>query len=347
MKPTLRTSAALLTLSLALTAGAVSAAPLTSPSAANAVQGIASSAANLYSITINGSNLTDTGFQPSAAKEPLIPLRAVASALGFDITWNPAAKAVDLHKGNIYTTVKSGEDRYVINKMYTTLGTAPLTKADKIYVPASFVSEVLHQTVVVEGKKITINSAVEHVNEQGVITSIHSSDGYASVQIKGAGTAGLVLNISRDTVIEQTDGTSLAFADLQLGMTVSAEHAMFATFSLPPQTPAYRITVQDDKLQSDVLGTAGNLEELTRNGDGSLSIRVKGSALSEASQSEIVLRLAADTPLVNESGGTVEPSALVEGASVIGFYTPVMTRSLPPIAAALKVVVQTPQPVQP
>jgi hypothetical protein len=301
-------------------------------------------AAGSYAVSINGLTIVDTGFQPSGVKEPLIPLRTVAEALGFKITWNTATKAVDLSKGNIFTTVKSGEDRYVINKMYTTLGTAPLTKENKLYVPASFVSEVLHQTVTVEGKSIMITSAVEYANETGVITAIRSSGTNSSVQIKGTGTAGIVLNVSGDTVFEKSDGTKLAFADLQLGMTVRAEHAMFTTMSLPPQTPAYRITVLDAEAQTDVLGTEGSLEEIIKAEDGSLSIRIKGSGLSDLSQSEIVLRLTEGSALVNESGDAVDTAALTQGAKVIGFYTPLMTRSLPPIATALKVVVETAQP---
>jgi hypothetical protein len=345
MKPSLRTSAALLTLSLALTAGVVSAAPAaTNSDQTKAAQSKTSTSVSTYTITINGATLSDTGFQPSGTKEPLIPLRTAAESLGFNITWNTATKAVDLNKGNIYTTVKSGEDRYVINKMYTSLGTAPLTKADRLYVPASFISEVLHQTVSVEGKSIVITSAAEHVLETGVITAIRNSGNTSSIQIKGTGTAGIVLNVSGDTVYGKTDGTKLALADLQIGMTVEAEHAMFATLSLPPQTPAYRITVQDTKIQTDVLGTEGALEEIIKAEDGSLSLRIKGNSLSDLSQSEIVLRLTDDTLLVNESGEAVEQSALVQGTTVIGFYSPVMTRSLPPIGTALKVVVETVQP---
>ncbi|MEK4061373.1 MULTISPECIES: copper amine oxidase N-terminal domain-containing protein [unclassified Paenibacillus] len=344
MNKSLKTSVALLTLSLALTAGVVSAAPATTSIKNNKMpQASASTAAKNFTIKINGSTLSDTGFQPSSAKEPLIPLRTVAAALGFTVTWNTDTRAVDLNKGNIFTTVKNGEDRYAINKMYTTLGTAPQTKGNQLYVPASFVSQVLHQTISVEGKQIVITPAVEHQNESGVITALRNDGKFQSVQIKGTGTAGIVLNVGKDTVIQMADGTKLAFTDLQLGMTVEAEHAMFATLSLPPQTPAYKITVQDSKKQGTTLATQGTVEEVIKAEDGSLSIRIKGTALSEQSPSEVVLRLAEDTALVNESGEAVEASTLVQGAKVIGFYSPLMTKSLPPIGTALKVVVETVQ----
>jgi hypothetical protein len=310
----------------------------------SAPQAISNTAAKTFTIELNGSAISEKGTQPSGAKEPLIPLRAVAEALGFTLTWNQATKAVDLNKGNIFTTVKSGEDRYTINKMYTTLGTAPQTKDNKLYVPASFVSEVLHQTISVKGQQIMITSAVEHQKENGVITAINPDTKYPSIQIKGTGTSGIVLNISEDTVFQMADGSKLTLADLQIGMTVEAEHAMFATMSLPPQTPAYQITVLDTVKPSGLLGTEGTIESVTASEDGSRMLRINGAGLSEVSQSEIVLRLSADTAVVNESGENVEASALVQGAKVIGFYGPMLTKSLPAIGTAWKVVVETPQP---
>ncbi|MNE64465.1 Protease inhibitor precursor [compost metagenome] len=177
-----------------------------------------------------------------------------------------------------------------------------------------------------------------------MITAINSDGKYPSVQIKGTGTSGIVLNVGEDTVFQMADGTKLTLADLQIGMTVEAEHAMFATRSLPPQTPAYQITVQDTEKPANLLGTEGTIESVTTSEDGSRMIRINGTGLSEMSQSEIVLRLSADTALVNESGEAVDAAAIVQGAKVIGFYGPMLTKSLPVIGTAWKVVVVTPQP---
>lgn len=344
MNKSLKTSAALLTLSLALTAGAVSAAPASASLTNNkSPKASASQAEQTFTIKVNQAVLSGTGIQPAGVKEPLIPLRSVAEALGFNITWNATTKSADLNKGNIFTAVKSGEDNYVINKMYTKLGTASLSKGNQLYVPASFVSKVLQQTISVEGKQIVITPAVEHQNERGVITAINNDGKYNSVQIKGTGPSGIVLNVGEDTVFQMADGTKLALTDLQLGMTIDAEHAMFATLSLPPQTPAYKITVLDSKKHENTLGTQGTVEEINKDEDGSLSIRIKGTALSDMSQSEIVLRLAEDTAIVDESGETAEASTLVQGAKVIGFYSPLMTKSLPAIGTALKIVVESVQ----
>ncbi|OKP99680.1 copper amine oxidase N-terminal domain-containing protein [Paenibacillus sp. P46E] len=340
MNTILKTSAILLTLSLALTSGGVSAAPSASSANYSAVKG-SSAAAAIFSISLSGKTLSESGYQPSGSKEPLVPLRAVAGALGFTVAWNAQLKAVELSMGSIFTTVKSGEDRYAINKMYTTLGTAPQTKQGKLYVPASFVSKVLHQAVTVEGQQILIRQAADSLIETGVITSITDADNYQSVHIRGIGTEGIVLNVGKDTHLVRKDGSELTFSELHIGMTIEAQHSLISTRSLPPQTPAYRITVLDAESPEEFLGTAGTIQQVMTAGDGTASIRIRGSALSEKSQNEVVLRLTEATVVVNSNGEAVSPADLTEGAEVIGFYSPFLTRSLPPTGTALKVVLET------
>ncbi|WP_151733549.1 copper amine oxidase N-terminal domain-containing protein ['Paenibacillus yunnanensis' Narsing Rao et al. 2020] len=343
MNRLLKTSAVTLTLTMALTAGAAIAAPAKITTISNNLQVTSSTAAGAYTVTVNGEALGDTGYQPSGVKEPLLPLRAVAEALGFELKWNNTTKAVDVSRDNIFTTVKSGEDRYAVNKMNTTLGTAPVNKDNKLYVPVSFISEVLRQTVSVEGHQVLISTPAVHANSSGIITVINNTGDYQSVQINGAGTIGTVLNIGEDTVIQAADGTKLTLKDLHIGMTVEVEHANFQTMSLPPQTPAYEITVQDTGVQADMLGTDGTVQEVTKNTDGSLRFFLKGNKLTDGSQSEIILNVDKDTVIVNDKGEALDSTALVQGARVVGFYGPMMTRSLPPIGGAETIIVSSVQ----
>ncbi|OKP93274.1 hypothetical protein A3842_01100 [Paenibacillus sp. P3E] len=340
MNAILKTSVILLTLSLALTTGGVSAAPSASSTHFSAVKA-SSSVAAIFSISLSGTALSESGYQPSGSKEPLVPLRAVAGALGFTVAWNAQTKAVDLNKGSIFTTVKSGQDRYTINKRYITLGTAPQTKQGKLYVPASFISKVLRQAVTVEGQQILIRPAADGLSETGVITSITDADNYQAVHIRGIGTEGIVLNVGKDTRLVRKDGSALAFSELHIGMTIEAQHSLISTRSLPPQTPAYQITVLDAESPDEFLGTAGTIQQVITAGDGTASIRIRGSALSGKSQNEVVLRLTEATVIINSSGEAVSSADLTEGAKVIGFYSPFLTRSLPPTGTALKVVLET------
>ncbi|KWX71794.1 copper amine oxidase N-terminal domain-containing protein [Paenibacillus jilunlii] len=340
MNAALKTSAILLTFSLALATGGVSAAPSAASASSHSTVQTPSAASAKFPISVNGSALSEPGFQSPGSKEPLLPLRAVADALGFTMAWNAQTKAVDLHKGSIFTSVKSGKDRYAVNKMYIQLGTAPQTKQNKLYVPASFVSKVLRQSISVEGQKIVINPAAEYISETGVITAITDADSYQSVRIRGIGTEGLILNVGKDTKLTRQDGSELAFSELQIGMTVAAQHSLISTRSLPPQTPAYQITVLDGETGDEPLGTAGTVQQVTTAEDDTVSIRIRGSALSEKSQNEVVLRLTKDTVIINENGETASSADVTQGAEVISFYSPMLTRSLPPSGTALKVVLK-------
>lgn len=77
----------------------------------------------------------------------MIPLRQVAEALGYEVTWNDESKSVELVKGVHWTKLTIGEDNYSFAKMLIKLGTAPETKDGNTYVPLSFTSEVLKAIV--------------------------------------------------------------------------------------------------------------------------------------------------------------------------------------------------------
>ncbi|MDF2716646.1 MAG: hypothetical protein K0R28_3571 [Paenibacillus sp.] len=335
--------AALFALSISVTGGAAYAANDNVPQTTEAVV-ISQSILQQIQIAINNEALAANGYIKADAKEPMLPLRDVAETLGIKVTWNEADQSAELSKGALWTSVKLGEDRYVLNKMYKSLGTAPELTDSKTYVPASFVSEILHSTVKIEGSSVSITSEQQRktTSTKGVITAVYANEGRQTVQINGIGTDGLVLNLGTDTVFEKADGTKLSFTDLALGMEIEAEHSLAATLSLPPQTPTYKITVLEQSEAKGIIGTAGVIEEVRTGDDGTTSLRIKGTGLTEQTPSEVVLRLAETTEFINVNGETVEKSSLEKGAKVIGYYNGVLTRSLPPIGTAWKIVLQAP-----
>lgn len=186
---------------------------------------------------------------------------------------------------------------------------------------------------------ISMKEDAKKVQATGVITSIRMDGENGLIQIQGVGTDGLVLNVGKETIFQMLDGTKLSLADLHIGLTVSAEHSMVMTMSLPPQTPTSKVTVLDAKTQPGLLGTAGVIEEVRSESKDDLSIRVKGEGLTETSPSEVVLNLTKDTAIVDKNGDKIATSKLVKGANVIGFYGPALTKSLPPMGTAWKIVV--------
>ena len=151
MKRTMQKSLAILSLSTMMTGAAYAATNETLQEAI--VLLTCTSFYNSVSVQVNGGAIPRAVF---LLFEPMLPLRAVTESLGFTLTWNQETLSVDLMKGNVFTTVKTGEDRYAINKMLTTLGTAPELVDNKLYVPASFISKVLHGSVTTEGASVSI-----------------------------------------------------------------------------------------------------------------------------------------------------------------------------------------------
>lgn len=186
---------------------------------------------------------------------------------------------------------------------------------------------------------ISMKEDVKSVQSTGVITSIRTNGDNAAIQIQDIGTGGIVLNVSPQTTFQMLDGTKLMLADLHVGLTISADHSMAMTMSLPPQTSAFKITVLDKMVHQDTLGTAGIIEAIREDG----SLLVKGEGLTEQTPDEIVLQLSANTAIVDGKGVPVDKSMLVKGANIIGFYGPMMTKSIPPISNAWKIVVEEEQ----
>lgn len=293
-------------------------------------------------ITIDNEPLAAAGYWKPGGKEPMVPLRDVAEKLGLTVTWNDAEKTAEVTGKALWTIVKLGEDRYSVNKMYKELGTAPELTDSKTYVPASFVGEVLRAGLHKEEASIAITSVgqVKTALTKGVVTAVYENEGNGSIRINGIGTDGLVLNVGKDTEYVNADGTKLSLADMKLGMEVEAEHSLAMTLSLPPQTPTYKVTVRKQLEVKEAFGTAGSIEEVRTGDDGAVSLRIKGEGLGEHMPDEVVLRLTDKTELVDTNGEPVEPSELAKDAKVIGFYSGVLTRSLPPIGTASKIVLQ-------
>ncbi|MCL2461771.1 MAG: copper amine oxidase N-terminal domain-containing protein, partial [Defluviitaleaceae bacterium] len=70
----------------------------------------------------------------------MVPLRAIAEKLGFDVVWDGTDQSVRLGKA---VNLAIGKDYYTVGKMAPIqLGTAPELKDDRTYVPLSFFSTI-------------------------------------------------------------------------------------------------------------------------------------------------------------------------------------------------------------
>jgi hypothetical protein len=108
-----------------------------------------------------------------------------------------------------------------------------------------------------------------------------------------------------------------------------------------PQTTAAEIVVKKRLPSREVLGTAGTVESVASYPDGTIRILVKGEKLTELSPSTVSLIVSAETEIVSaKDKSRLSPHDLKPGMRVCAFYGPALTRSIPPMGKAEKIVVK-------
>ncbi|MGD8192590.1 copper amine oxidase N-terminal domain-containing protein [Brevibacillus ginsengisoli] len=305
------------------------------------------SSAVSYQLIINGTPLASENTPVYVNKQGviMIPLRPLAEQLGYQIKWNQEKRSAELTKGAQWTAVTPGKDQYNFAKMYLTLGTAPESRQGNTYVPLSFAKQVLKAQVSTDQKgTIKIDDPLQAISQKGTISKVTLAS--RGDKVKGSilvnGNAdGVVLTISSDTVIVNQENKPLSINDLKLGTSVEFVHDPIMTMSLPPITNAKKIIVNDKDVAPVVLGTAGEVMDITKLEDGKAKVLIKGQKLSDNSLEEIALIINKDTPIIDaRTQQAVTTDALKKGSIVYGFYGPATTRSLPPIGQAIKLVVE-------
>src|SRR5690606_16313267 len=105
-----------------------------------------------FRVIANDQNIATSGFM-NKDNHTMVQLREIYEALGFNVTKHQDKQSaeVSLVKSLIWTMVTTDVDQYAYNKMNVQLGAKPTKIAGKLYVPATFFSEVMRGQVVTEG----------------------------------------------------------------------------------------------------------------------------------------------------------------------------------------------------
>lgn len=345
MKKHLKKQAAVLLVSaLAVSGGAAYAAPsadvsqVGDPQQAEVVSAILN-----YAVTINGKDAQNNGYMNQQSKQIMLPLREIAETLGYEIKWNVEERSAELTMPNtaIWTLVTTDKDQYNVNKMHVELGAAPVNNHGKLYVPAEFFSNVLHHGVAVDGARVNITSEapqVKTITTKAVITAVHNDADRKAIHINGAGPEGVIMNVDENTVILNAAGEKIELKDLSIGLDVDVEHMLAMTMSLPGQSYAKEIRVKKDSEVKDLIGTSGTVTDVVTS-DAGTKITVKGYGMTGTSPEEVVLNLSPETIIVDQEGNEVKASELKKEDKLHAFYSPVLTKSLPPIGNASKLVI--------
>ena len=139
----------------------------------------------------------------------------------------------------------------------------------------------------------------------------------------------VTLIVSRDTIIQDRAGRNIRLSDLREGMTVDAEFSSAMTFSIPPQSRAYRITVVNRNTNSNI--TIGRVLDVDlRNG-----FLYTDNANDSSNQMRFIITNS--TSILDRNGRQIPLRDIRRGQRVRVEHATFQTPSIPPQTTAFVV----------
>ncbi len=169
----------------------------------------------------------------------LIPLRAVAEGLGYTVTWNEEDQSIIVTDYTKYVRLEIGNDIFRVRHWDPiTLESAPILVNDCVtHVPVSFVDEILngYYSKNEDGTyKIVIPSftIVTEVTEDGIL-------------VDDAKLGDVLVKLDENTVVINSEGNPEDPSLIKDGMTLLIEYSPAMTMSIPAQSTAVKIIIED------------------------------------------------------------------------------------------------------
>ncbi len=305
----------------------------------------AASTATDYVIVVNGVQLNQKGLLDG--DKVMLPVRALAEALGFEVNWVGESETVQLIRGANFITFQIGTDGYTFAKTAPMpLGKAPALIGDLTYVPVNFADEILHTTVTVDpnGTVTITDTQEEEAAYNATLTSIEEDT--LTVEDTEKGT--VVLHIGEDTKLVGADGEAIEVADLEEGMYLNVEYSDVMTASLPPQNTPVSITVVETTGEpSENPSETPEVQTVTTSGT-VLAVEedriVVGEDL-EKPETQVVFNTDENTKFTKD-GEAIELNGIKADDTVKVVHSLAMTRSLPPQTYAYEVEVVNAEEVE-
>ncbi len=138
----------------------------------------------------------------------------------------------------------------------------------------------------------------------------------------------VVLNITEETVIEDTEGNAVKFEELTNENKLLVEYGPAMTMSLPPMTNAVRI-VKTSEIANELI--AGKVEELVFEEE-----KLTQIIISDEENNLTALNIGEETYVLNQDGVEGDLTKLEKGDEISGIVSAMSTRSIPPQKAAYK-----------
>lgn len=180
------------------------------------------------------------------------------------------------------------------------------------------------------------------MNLNAIISEITDEEGYKSILVDDSNDkdSQISLNIDNNTIVMNANGEVVNFSDLKAGDRINVVHSPAMTFSLPPQTYAYAVIVNNEQVAVPQYIEAG---KVTTEND---------TTTIESKDENYIIRVDKDTQIVPfKTKNIVTAQDIVEGTTLFAWYD-IMTASMPAQATANKVMIlpqidnQDPEQVQ-
>ncbi|HBL81525.1 MAG TPA: hypothetical protein DD391_02840 [Clostridiales bacterium] len=258
----------------------------------------------------------------------MIPLRSVAEGLGYTVTWKGESRSIDVLKGAQYITMSIDKDEYAFSRRAPQpLGAAPTLVGDSTFVPLSFVDEIIggYYEENEDGTYKIVNPSIVTVTEVTEGGSLIVEDGYLGT---------VVVHIGEDTVIT-AGGKEAKAEDIKAEMVLGIEYSPAMTASLPPQTTAVKIMIENQEMEPE----DEQKEEFTFDGE-ITEISENLVTIGKAFEDEDAMRLVVSDDTVITKGNDKRVYKLEDlkvGMEISGTHSEAMTMSIPPQTAAFTI----------
>ncbi len=211
-------------------------------------------------ISVNGNKIEATAITTSDGKT-LLPVRAVATALGLNVEWNAEQKSIVIEDLPLYVTFRTGVDGYTFAKTAPMpLGQAPVIIDSVTYVPVELFSDILVCTIDNTENSIAISDNTEENTSEETTAEI-STENTTSInntnkidnESENAKAVGKVVKIGNNeilfddevigevrlcpndnTKLTDKNNTEIKLTDIKVDDKIEVEYGDAMTNSLPP-----------------------------------------------------------------------------------------------------------------
>lgn len=167
----------------------------------------------------------------------MLPLRLTCERLDIDIRWIGETQSIEMTNNDIQTSITIGKDSYFKEATsFFSLGIAPELIDNSTYVPAEFFNEIYGKDIfdIFTRNKITgiVNNILDTKDKKIITVNYDDSK--------------IIFIIDENTKIIDNNTTELSPSDIKKGDKLTTVHDSKMTVTLPPQTIAYKIKIQQE-----------------------------------------------------------------------------------------------------